>query len=88
MFSVCVDFTDLFLAVHLLEENSPWLGALSDLATWDAHMGEAWSVAQAYSNVLGQSVYLFFLPVMLPSVLPRLGTDSAVRMFPGRLFSF
>ena len=27
--------------------------------------------------------YLFFLPVMLPSVLPRLGTDSAVRMFPG-----
>ena len=28
-------------------------------------------------------VYLFFLPIMLPSVLPRLGTDSAVRVFPG-----
>ena len=28
-------------------------------------------------------VYLFFLPVMLPSVLPRLGTDSAVRRFSG-----
>ena len=28
-------------------------------------------------------VHLFFLPVMLPSVLPRLGTDSAVRRFPG-----
>ena len=28
-------------------------------------------------------VYLFFLPVMLPSVLPRLGTDLAVRSFPG-----
>ena len=28
-------------------------------------------------------VYLFFLPVMLPSVLPRLGTDLAVRVFPG-----
>ena len=28
-------------------------------------------------------VYLFFLPVMLPSVLPRLGTDSVVRRFPG-----
>ena len=28
-------------------------------------------------------VYLFFLPVMLPSVLPRLATDSAVRVFPG-----
>ena len=28
-------------------------------------------------------IYLFFLPVMLPSVLPRLGTDFAVRVFPG-----
>ena len=28
-------------------------------------------------------IYLFFLPVMLPSVLPRLRTDSAARMFPG-----
>ena len=27
--------------------------------------------------------YLFFLPVMLPSVLPRLATDSAARVFPG-----
>ena len=27
--------------------------------------------------------YLFFLPIMLPSVLPRLSTDSAVRVFPG-----
>ena len=27
--------------------------------------------------------YLFFLPVMLPSVVPRLATDSAVRVFPG-----
>ena len=27
-------------------------------------------------------VYLFFLPVMLPSVLPKLGTDLAVRRFP------
>ena len=34
-------------------------------------------------------VYLFFLPVMLPSVVPRLTTDLAVRVFPGvwkRLF--
>ena len=28
-------------------------------------------------------IYLFFLPIMLPSVLPRLGTDLAVRVFPG-----
>ena len=27
--------------------------------------------------------YLFFLPVMWPSVLPRLATNSAVRVFPG-----
>ena len=27
--------------------------------------------------------YFFFLPVMLPSVLPRLATDLAVKMFPG-----
>ena len=28
-------------------------------------------------------IYLFFLLVMLPSLAPRLATDSAVRMFPG-----
>ena len=28
-------------------------------------------------------IYSFFLPGMLPSVLPRLATDSAVRVFPG-----
>ena len=35
-------------------------------------------------------IYLFFLPVMLPSVLPRLATNSAVRVFPGvwKLLSF
>ena len=27
--------------------------------------------------------YLFFLPIMLPSVLPRLGTDSAMRVVLG-----
>ena len=26
-------------------------------------------------------IYLFFVPVMLPSVVPRLTTDSAVRVF-------
>ena len=35
-------------------------------------------------------IYLFFLPVMLPSVVPRLDTDLAVRVFPGvwKLLSF
>ena len=35
-------------------------------------------------------IYLFFLPIMLPSVVPRLATDSAVRVFPGvwKLLSF
>ena len=34
-------------------------------------------------NLLVSIIYLFFLPVMLPSVLPRLATDSAARVFPG-----
>ena len=35
-------------------------------------------------------IYLFFLPIMLPSVVPRLTTDSSVRVFPGvwKLLSF
>ena len=35
-------------------------------------------------------IYLFFLPVMLPSEVPRLATDSPVRVFPGvwKLLSF
>ena len=40
-------------------------------------------------NLLVLINYLFFLPVMLPFVLPRLTTDSAMRVFPGvwkRLF--
>ena len=34
-------------------------------------------------NLLVLIIYLFFLPVMLPSVLPSLTTDSAGRVFPG-----
>ena len=34
-------------------------------------------------NLLVLIIYLFFLPVMLPSVFPRLATDSAERVFPG-----
>ena len=41
-------------------------------------------------NLWVLTVYLFFLPVMLPSVVPRLTTDSAVRVFTGvwKLLSF
>ena len=41
-------------------------------------------------NLWGLIIYLFFLPVMLLSALPRLATDSAVRVFPGvwKLLSF
>ena len=41
-------------------------------------------------NLWGLVVYLFFLPVILASVLPRLTTDLAVRVFPGvwKLLSF
>ena len=34
-------------------------------------------------NLLVLIIYLFFLPVMLPSVFPRLTTDSARRVFLG-----
>ena len=34
-------------------------------------------------NLLVLIIYLFFLPVILSSVLPRLTTDSAARVFPG-----
>ena len=42
-----------------------------------------WGSYRRVRNLWVLIVYLFFLPVMLPSVLPRLGTDSAVRRFPG-----
>ena len=42
-----------------------------------------WGSYRRARNVWVLIVYLFVLPVMLPSVLPRLGTDSAVRRFPG-----
>ena len=42
-----------------------------------------WGSYRRARNLRVLIVHLFFLPVMLPSVLPRLGTDSTVRMFPG-----
>ena len=49
-----------------------------------------WGSYRRACNLRVLIVYLFFLPVMLPSVLPRLGTNSAVRRFPGvwKLLSF
>ena len=41
-----------------------------------------WGSYRRARNLQVLIVYLFFLPVMLPSVLPKLGTDSAVRRFP------
>ena len=34
-------------------------------------------------NLLVLIIYLFFLPVVLPSVFPRFATDSAGRVLPG-----
>ena len=42
-----------------------------------------WGSYRWTRNLLLLIIYLFFFPVMLPSVLPRLATDLAVRMFPG-----
>ena len=48
-----------------------------------------WGSYRRARNLWVLIVYLFFLPVILPSVLPKLGTDLAVR-FPGvwELLSF
>ena len=42
-----------------------------------------WGSYRWAGNLWVLIIYLFSLPVMLPSVLPRLATDSAVRVFPG-----
>ena len=41
------------------------------------------SYCWAYNLLVLIIFYLFFLPVMLPSVFPRIATDSAGRVFPG-----
>ena len=49
-----------------------------------------WGSYRWVCNLWVLIVYLFFFPVMLSTVLPRLGTDLAVRVFPGvwKLLSF
>ena len=49
-----------------------------------------WKSYRRARNLRVLIVCLFFLPVTLSSVLPKLGTDSAVRRFPGvwKLLSF
>ena len=49
-----------------------------------------WGSYRWACDLLVLIIYLFFFPVMLPSVLPRLATDSAGRVFPGvwKLLSF
>ena len=41
-----------------------------------------WELPLAH-NLWGLIIYLLFLPVMLPSEVPRLTTDSPVTVFPG-----
>ena len=49
-----------------------------------------WGSYHRSRNLRVLIVYLFSLPVMLPSVLPKFSTDSAVRRFPDvwKLLSF
>ena len=49
-----------------------------------------WESYHWASNLWVLIIYLFFLPVILASVFPRLTTDLAVRVFPGvwKLLSF
>ena len=59
-----------------------WMQASVLLLRWGSY---CWA-----RNLWGLIIYLFFLLIMLPSVVPRLATDSAVRVFPGiwKLLSF
>ena len=49
-----------------------------------------WGSYRWACNLWGLIIYLFFLPVILPSEVPRLATDLPVRVFPGvwKLLSF
>ena len=42
-----------------------------------------WGSYRWAGNLWVLIIYLFFLPALLPSVVPRLTTDSAVSVFPG-----
>ena len=42
-----------------------------------------WGTYRWARNLWGLFIYLFFLPVMLPSEIPKLPTDTPVREFPG-----
>ena len=70
-------------------QPAPLLPAQAPLAS-GVCMRLRWGSYRRACNLRVLIVYLFFLPVMLPSVLPKLGTDLAVRMFPGvwKLLSF
>ena len=63
-----------------------------DLLVADAGICAASPLGVTIGHVIcGVSLFiLFFLPVMLPSVVPKLATDSAMRVFPGvwKLLSF
>ena len=67
------------------EQCSPCLPSKPPLASGGCRRLRCFS-AVSYRwarNLWGLIIYLFFLQVMLPSVLPRLTTDLAVRVFPG-----
>ena len=72
---------------------SPCLPAQPPLSSGGCRHLRCFSAEGSYHwahNLWVLIIYLFFLPVMFPSVIPRLATDLAVRVFPGvwKLLSF
>ena len=77
----------------LVKQCSPHLPAQPPLASGRCRNLSCFSTAQSYCwarNLWVLIIYLFFLLIMLPSVVPRIATHSAVRVFPGvwKLLSF
>ena len=85
---VVIPQSGLVAQISLLRQHSEHSGQILTLsnascASWPSpHLLRCGSYCWAH-NLWVLIVCLFFLPVILPSVLPRLGTDSAVRVFPG-----
>ena len=65
-----------------MQPSAPCLAPLANGRCRGLHCFSSGSYCWVH-NLWVLIIYLFFLPVVLPSEVPRLATDSLVRVFPG-----